>query len=268
MTPDEMKVLARVANRNAIENDSPVVVDDSRLIAPINNDSNELPLSLEKLDARLDVLESIQDAGIAKVNELESALGSALGANDSPVQVLAQSLAQTRADVASLKSVRDVMRLSPADVLSGVIKPIKLESAISLDSSKFTTLSHTAAPYDEAGATTTIVRSMKDIGEKPKNLIDLDGLDAATSSINKLSGNINPINSFVRITSNNGITDIDLSNRTIPVVDYIPLEVNSLVTIEPQLIEFSQFSTSTGSGVLVANRDFYISSLKHHCIFR
>jgi hypothetical protein len=260
MTPDEMKVLARVANRNAIDNDSPVVVDDSRLIAPINNDSNELPLSLAGLDARLDIIESMQDAGIAKVNQLESALGSVLGANDSPVQVLAESLAQTRADVAELKSVSDAMRLTPADVISGVIKPIKLDGADSLLDTDFTTLnanSSDVAPYNETGVTTYKVRSLKNIGEKPKNLINLDGLEASSSVINRLSGEIKSINGFVRITSNNGITDVDLSNTIIPSVDYVPLSTDSLVTIEPQLVEFTSFI----GGALTANRDIVVSSL-------
>jgi len=114
------------------------------------------------------------------------------------------------------------------------------------------------APYNETGVGNGNykVRALKDIGEKPKNLINLDGLEASASMLNKLSGDINAINGFVRITSNNGITDIDLSARTIPSVEYAPLSTDSLVTVESPAVEFASFV----SGALTANRDIYISS--------
>ena len=257
MTPDEMKVLARVANRNAIENDSPVVVDDSRLIAPINNDSNELPLSLEKLDARLDVLESIQDAGIAKVNQLESALGMVNGANDSPVQVLAQSLAQTRADVAELKSVSDVMRLSPADVLSGVIKPTKITSAVELLDANFKTAFATDTEKLNGlivTSKTKVIRSFKDIGTRPKNLLNLDNAGLSASVLTKISGNANLINGGFSLTSNSGLRIIDLTNKDfelnsdIPKINATALDTNKINTVSGVIDRFDWITGSILKG--------------------
>ena len=259
MTPEEAIFMQRVANGHANRNDSPIVEacesESAREIDPIvNNDNN---LNLVELDLRVDAVESIVNNTVGKLNSLETKLDGFQATNNSP------DLAQVKADVAELKTIRDTIRLSPADVLTGVIKPIKLDSADSLLDTNFIEIAITTgnanAPYNENEVGTYIVRSMKDIGDKPKNLIDLDGLEAASTVLNKLSGEINQINDFIRITSNNGITDIDLSNQTIPSVEFAPLETGSLVTIEPQSVEFASFVSA--SGTITANRDFYICTL-------
>ncbi len=260
MTPDEMKVLARVANRNAIE-ESPIVVDESRLIAPVDvaNDSGNF-------EERLDKLEVLQQDGINRVNALESQLGQVLNENDSPVKVLASVVAQTRAEVADLKSVRDVMRLNPADVLSGVIKPIKIDTVESLVDTEFTTLNAngaSVAPYNESGVTTYKVRALKDIGEKPKNLINLDDLDASQSIINKLSGNLEEIKGFVRISTNNGINDVDLRTTNIKNVEYNYLTATGLVTLQAKQVDVASFTGST----LGAHRDVVVSPLEFYGSF-
>jgi len=268
MTPDEMKVLARVANRNAVE-ESPIVVDESRLIAPI-----DVPNDSGNFEERLDKLEVLQQDGINRVNQLESQLGQVLGANDSPVKVLASVVAQTRADVADLKSVRDVMRLNPADVLSGVIKPIKRSSNVELDDANFIIpfggTGNSYLPYNDSnipssgGVPTGLkVVALKDIGEKPKNLVDLDAIGASTDVLTKISGDVSEINGFVKITSNSGIIDIDLTNKDydldIPKTELDPLSTETLVTVGADNVvdKFAGFS----SGTLTESRQIVLAGL-------
>jgi hypothetical protein len=249
MTPDEMKVLARVANRNAVE-ESPIVVDESRLIAPV-----DVPNDSGNFEERLDKLEVLQQDGINRVNQLESQLGQVLGANDSPVKVLASVVAQTRADVAELKSVRDVMRLNPADVLSDVIKPIKITSAVELLDADFADAFSTNGLKlngEPVNTKTKVIRSFKDIGTRPKNLLNLDNAGISNNVLSKISGNANLINGGFSLTSNSGLRIIDLTNKDFEINSDIP-KINATAVSTNKINNVSgvidKFDWISGSGL-------------------
>ncbi len=233
MTPDEMKVLARVANRNAIE-DSPVVIENARGIQPINNELGEAQ-TVADLDRRLDILEDIQDKGIQKVNELEARLGVVVAANDTPVKVLAEVVAQTKLDVADLKTVRDTLRLNPADVLTGVIKPTRLGSVASLAHNTFqivgtngSKIDGTALAADRTGDVK--IRVFKDLETRPQNIRNLDSYGSAGTVLTKVSGVPSSIDGFVKIASNTGIQEIDLTDKDFDSSDIRNIEINPRTT--------------------------------------
>ena len=275
MTPDEMKVLARVANRNATDSDSPVVVDDSRLIAPIDVNSDELPLSFEKIDARLDILETIQDAANAKVNELEGKLGIVLAENDTPVKVLASVVAQTRSDLAELKSVKDTMKLNPADVLSGVIKPTRIGSTIPLVHSTFQVAGHAIADNKIDGvdannkASSIRIRVFKDLETRPKNIRNLDGFGAAGVVLNKISGAPRAIDGYVKVASNSGIEEIDLSDKDfensahIRKIEMNPLETDAVYEV-PSANTINVFESS---GAIDGSKSISVNTFTFNGVF-
>ncbi len=261
MTPDEMKVLARVANRNAIE-ESPVVIDNSRGMQPINNEVGEAQ-TVADLDRRLDILEDIQDKGIQKVNELEARLGLVVAANDTPVKVLAEVVAQTKLDVADLKNLRDTVNLNPADVLTDVIKPTKLGSAADIIDEEFK-LVGTIEPYSPAEGINSIhVRAFKDLGERPKNLINLDGLGGNGTVLTKLSGTALPIMGSIVVTSNSGLKDIDMTGKAFedeadfPKLLLDPISAETVITINQANVisnyEFNALGALKGSRTISIN---------------
>lgn len=278
MTPREIEIFARLAGR-AENNDSPFVLESqpeaeaARLIAPINNEQRERP-TIENLDNRVDTLEKLQDRSAMKVNQLESQLGAVTNANDSPVAVLAVSLAQTRADVNEIKSLKDAMRLTPADVLSGVIKPTRLGSLTALVHGNFqiagtsgSKINGTTMASDRTGSVK--VRVFKDLETRPKNIKNLDGFGAAGSVLTKITGMPSAINGYVNIASNSGIEEIEFPNKDfnnsadILKLNFQPQSIDTIYDVPAA----NTISTFESESQIKGSRSISISSLFYNGVY-
>ena len=118
MTPDEMKVLARVANRNVNE-ESPIVIDNSSRVVSVES-LDAQPLSLEeKVDKLMANLAEVQKASQPNNdNSYSTILGD-----------LADQVEQNRIAISSVKNTIDTLpvnnnfdelNLSAVDVLLNV----------------------------------------------------------------------------------------------------------------------------------------------------
>jgi hypothetical protein len=187
MTPDEMKILARVANRNTHE-ESPIVLNDSRVI---DIPSFELPpLTLEEKVNQL--MLNVQEAQQALQPNNDNAYGTILGD-------MADQVEKNRADVVDIKNTIgslsssnnfDELNLSSVDVLLDVKKAKKLDNNLTSEHSEYTNILSHFGIVTPATYSNTKAYYINNLETPPLNALDLESVDGdilPATRINKVA---------------------------------------------------------------------------------
>lgn len=232
MTPDEMKVLARVANRNA-HDESPVVIDESRAVGPEGQIVDNSLTVEQKLDIVMEQLHEMQQIVDGQNQPTSANFGSA--DNVSAIADLAHEVISHKLQINNLSNmlnsgesdelVRKQVNLSSYDLISSVEKPYRVLNNTAEQFSNYTSiLDWVNLKIDDTTATiaNTKVLPLKSINA-PRPYLKVDDFESSIITLNQLNGTIRKAE-VDRITIN------AQNNINMSTIDFSKLPIMSSVT--------------------------------------